>query len=210
MSFRSDLQFWLAILGTSVVAILFCYAFVDRPVAEFVHAHLQQKAIFDSATHLPDPFVPLALIALLYCGLRKLAGGQIAGHLESAMLCAFSMVWASGFKSALKLLIGRTWPETWIQNNPSYIGTHDYGFHPFHSGPAYQSFPSGHMALTTAIAWVVWIRYPRFRPLCLAAMAIVASGLVGMNYHFLSDVIGGWFVGFTTAWLTLRLWGEAS
>src|SRR5579883_1525671 len=106
----SDFRLWLIAFGSCAAAIVFCYLFLDRPIADFVHEHLRQKSVFDAATHLPDPFVPLALAILLYCGLRKLTGGAVLGYLETAMLTAFSMVWASGFKSALKILFGRTWP----------------------------------------------------------------------------------------------------
>jgi membrane-associated phospholipid phosphatase len=42
---------------------------------------------------------------------------------------------------------------------------------------------------------VVWIAYPAWRWVCVAASAAVAAGLVGMNYHFTSDVIAGLLVG---------------
>jgi len=70
-----------------------------------------------------------------------------------------------------------------------------YGFHPFHSGIAYGSFPSGHTAQTLAIAAVVWIVYPRWRWACVIASLAVSVGLLGMNYHFPGDVIAGGFVG---------------
>ena len=70
-----------------------------------------------------------------------------------------------------------------------------YGFHPFHSGAAYRSFPSGHTARTLAVAAVIWIICPRWRWACVAASVAVSVGLLGMNYHFVGDVIAGGFVG---------------
>jgi hypothetical protein len=48
------------------------------------------------------------------------------------------------------------------------------------------------MIRTLAIVSVVWVAYPRGRWACVLA---VATGLIGMNYHFVGDVIGGAFAG---------------
>ena len=37
-------------------------------------------------------------------------------------------------------------------------------------------------------------------------MLAVAVGLIGANYHFLGDVIGGGFVGTSTGWMTVAIW----
>ena len=53
---------------------------------------------------------------------------------------------------------------------------------------------------------VLWICYPRFRPLYAVAIATVAVGLIGADFHFLGDVIAGGFLGVSTGWLTVVLW----
>jgi membrane-associated phospholipid phosphatase len=105
---------------------------------------------------------------------------------------------AVAFEFYLKFLFGRYWPETWVDDNPSLIGDGAYGFHPFHFGPAYGSFPSGHTARTVAVASVLWAAYPRWRLAWTAVAASVAVGRVGMNYHFVGDTIGGAFLGALT------------
>ena len=64
---------------------------------------------------------------------------------------------AETIKNGLKFVFGRTWPETWVNNNPSFIRDGVYGFNWFHGGAGYASFPSGHMSVTCALAAVLWI-----------------------------------------------------
>jgi membrane-associated phospholipid phosphatase len=111
------------------------------------------------------------------------------------VVACISLVLADQFRVSLAYVFGRYWPETWIHNNPSLIGNGAYGFHPFHDGIVYGSFPSGHTARTLAAASVAWIAYPRGRWACVLAAVAVAVGLIGMDYHFVGDVIAGGFVG---------------
>ena len=59
----------------------------------------------------------------------------------------------------------------------------------------YSAFPSGHTTGICTVMTVLWLCYPRYRALYALAIAAVAVGLVGADYHFLSDVIAGGFVG---------------
>ena len=64
---------------------------------------------------------------------------QIGFRVDPAMcrrrkrLC-LATVAALGMKDQLKVLLGRTWPETWINNNPFWIGNGAFGFEPLHGG----------------------------------------------------------------------------
>ena len=104
-------------------------------------------------------------------------------------------------KDALKFMFGRYWPNTWSNNNPSLLHDHAYGFHYFHSGVAYQSFPSGHTTIVVAAATAIWLTYPRgpWRWLALVGALAVIIGLLAENYHFLGDCIAGAWVGAITA-----------
>ena len=95
---------------------------------------------------------------------------------------------------------------TWVLNNPSFIRDGVYGFNPFHGGPGFASFPSGHTTVTCAVMSVLWMCYPRFRPLYAMCVVAVAIGLIGADYHFLSDCIAGAFLGVSTGWFTVAAW----
>jgi membrane-associated phospholipid phosphatase len=135
-----------------------------------------------------------------------LAGRAFTKSAEAAVLCSISLIVAEAIKSGLKLVFGRLWPDTWVENNPSFLRDGAYGFNFFHGGHGYAAFPSGHTAVTCALISVLWIIYPKLRPLYALIVLAVAVGLIGANYHFLGDVIAGGFVGVSTGWMTVALW----
>jgi membrane-associated phospholipid phosphatase len=94
--------------------------------------------------------------------------------------------------------------------HPSFIADHAYGFNFFHAGPAYQAFPSGHMTAICAALAVLWAWYPCWRALWVLMGLGVGTALVGGNFHFLSDVIAGAFVGVSTGWIVTAMWPASS
>jgi membrane-associated phospholipid phosphatase len=180
-------------LGTALV--LLCYFFVDRPVAFYVHDHgFSHDRVLKWLTYLP-PLLQTCVPLLLAAFAVRRAWGPLRRWEMVVVVACVSLVLAEQFRGSLAYAFGRYWPETWVNGNPSLIGDGAYGFHPFHHGIAYDSFPSGHTARTLAVATVVWIAYPKWRWACALASLAVAVGLLGMNYHFVGDVIAGGFVG---------------
>jgi membrane-associated phospholipid phosphatase len=202
------LQKWtLCLLATGIVVAV-SFAWLDQPIAFFAHGHLVQAPAFAQLTLLPEPLVPLSLITLLVLGIMALAGLKFGKPENVALTCAVSLIVAESIKNELKYVFGRTWPETWINGNPSLIRDGAYGFNFLHGGPGYASFPSGHTTAICAVASVLWICYPRVRILCAAAFAAVVIGLIGADYHFLSDIIAGAFIGTSTGWFAVLLRGD--
>jgi membrane-associated phospholipid phosphatase len=203
------------LLRQTLVALAVCamlvtvgYLFVDRPIAIAVHEHdVARFAVLKWLTYPPPILQAYVPLVLAYLMVRRARGPF--GRWERALLAAgVGMVLADQFRESLAYVFGRYWPETWIDNNPSLIGEGAYGFHPFHGGTAYGSFPSGHTARTLAIAAVIWIIYPRWRWAAVLASLAVVAGLLGMNYHFVSDVIAGGFVGAIVGVYSTRLAGS--
>jgi membrane-associated phospholipid phosphatase len=201
------LQKWAAGLGLTAVTVAASYLWLDRPIAMLAHGTTTQSPIFAELTYLPEPLVPMSLLALFALGLWALAGQPLYKPHRVVLLCGVSLIVAESFKSELKYIFGRTWPETWVNGNPSLIHDGVYGFNFFHGGPGYASFPSGHTTAACAVASVLWICYPRLRALYGSVVGAVAIGLIGADYHFLSDIIAGGFVGTTTGWFAVLLRG---
>jgi membrane-associated phospholipid phosphatase len=66
------------------------------------------------------------------------------------------------------------------------------------------------MTAISAVISVLWIYYPKFRVLYAIIVAAVAIGLLGADYHFVSDIIAGTMLGTVTGWLTVVLREQAA
>src|SRR5581483_7031030 len=138
------------LLSRSIVALLvctalvwLCYAFVDRPVAYFVYGQelpryelLGKYPILKWLT-LPPVLLEVWAPAVMVLLLAGRAFGPWARGQETLFAACVSLLVVVQFKETLKLAFGRTWPDTWIDNNPSLIRDGVYGFNPFHGGEAY-------------------------------------------------------------------------
>src|SRR3954447_8514661 len=149
-------------------------------------------------THIIDPFVPAASIALTGVAIAALFGWRPGPFGRTIIALCIAVLVATVLKEELKFLFGRTWPETWVANNPSWIRDGVYRFEPLHGGRGWASFPSGHMIVITAPCTVLWLLAPRvWRWLWAALIPAVAIGVVASDYHFVADMIAGTFVGWT-------------
>ncbi|HXC02236.1 MAG TPA: phosphatase PAP2 family protein [Opitutaceae bacterium] len=185
-------RFCRAVLS-AVILIGLSIAFVDRPASTWTHA-LMHPAFFVGLTHLVDPVLPASIIGLVATGVAAALGWRPQACGKTLIACCLAAVIAVVIKEQLKFVFGRTWPETWI-GNPSWIGNGAFGFHFFHGGEGWASFPSGHMTMITAPFAVLWQRARRWRWLCTVPVLAVAIGLFGADYHFVSDMIAGVYLG---------------
>ena len=205
------LKIWLTAFVATSALVIVCYLFVDRPVAFFAHANLvPNRRYFDMPTRISEYLFVSAAIAFAVFGLWHLVTARWQRWQAVILLCGIALAVAETIKDELKFAFGRTWPETWINNNPSLIGNGTYGFNPFHGGSGYNSFPSGHTTAACAVAAVLWFAYPKLRPLWVLMVAAVVIGLIGADYHFVSDIVAGGFLGASTGWLAVVLWDEGS
>jgi len=189
---------WKAILSCAVLVSL-SIAFVDRAASTWAHGALRGIAAFDHLTHIVDPLLPAAVAGLALVGIAVALGWKPGENLKTLLACCLAIVVAVALKEQLKVAFGRTWPETWVDRNPSWIGDGAYGFHPFHGGRGWTSFPSGHMTQITALAAVLWHRVRCLRLIWAALVLLVAVGLLGSDYHFVGDMIAGAYLGAASA-----------
>lgn len=192
----SRARVWIAGAIATPILVVFSYFAIDRPLATFAYQNLKPwRRQFDWLTHIIDPFATLGLVLLAFVAVVFVRGGTPGGALQKTMRVAIALCIATVAKDQLKYAFGRLWPETWILNNPSWFRDGAYGFFPFHGGPGWAAFPSGHTTIAFALASSLWFVWPRGRGLYALGAALVVVGLIGANYHWLSDIIAGAALG---------------
>jgi membrane-associated phospholipid phosphatase len=190
----------------TAVSIAVAYQWFDRPISYFAHDQLASWRIFKEMQRLPEYFAVAACLFFVILGVHVLAQRKVGRCLIALSLSGVSLAVSAQIKDQLKFVFGRTWPETWVNDNPSLIRDGVSNFNFFKGGVGYSSFPSGHMTACCAAISVLWFSYPRYRPFYVLAIADVAIGLIGANYHFLSDLMAGGFIGWCTGWIAVLLW----
>jgi len=191
---KSTRQGRIATVG-AVVVILVSILFLDRPVATASHAWLARPVWTIWLTYLADLPDPASVLGLAAAGLAWLGGWRPGAWGRVLLAACFATLAASAAKDVLKLAAGRPWPEPYIPGAPSWIGTGTFGVFPFHGGRGYASFPSGHTTVITAPCAALWRSAGRWAPLLLIPPGAVVLGLLGADYHFLSDCIAGAALG---------------
>jgi membrane-associated phospholipid phosphatase len=211
---RRLLKLLLRIAGAAISCaflVVVSVRLIDRPVATWVHEHLGDARFAWLRLHrdghlLPiGPFSfmagpaealePIALLGLLLLALAAMAGWHLKARARAVLALCLSVVVTLVVNREIKIVFGRTWPESWMGDNPSWIRDGVFEFSPFHGGRGWDSFPSGHTSVITTAATLLWLLWPERRILWAAMVAVVIIGLIGGNYHFVSDIIGGLYLG---------------
>jgi membrane-associated phospholipid phosphatase len=174
-----------------IVVILLSIAFIDKPAALASYRLFGDSPVFRRFTHTPS-FYLLGLFAIpIAIALRYVVGFR--GKMDRVLIqCAASLALTRLCLAPLKILFGRTWP---VFSHPSLIRDGAFGFNFFHRGESFASFPSGHTAAVCAILGILWVTYPRYRPYYFGVVALLSLGLILGDFHFVSDVIAGAFLG---------------
>jgi membrane-associated phospholipid phosphatase len=183
---------------------------LDREIARLAHDLLSaNRLLSQQLSGIPDNLlvIVIATAALSFCMyLYRITVGKRDAMTDSFLLLAVSVPASYAAKTWFKYVFGRVDPRQWL-TMPEL-----YGFHWFQGGN-FQGFPSGHMAVFTTIAAAMWRYCPRHRNICFALMLLLAGALIVTDYHFLSDVIAGAYLGLLVeiaSFRAIRLVSQAS
>jgi membrane-associated phospholipid phosphatase len=191
------LRIWLLSFAACAAAVAFSFVEVDVAVARHfwtVGRHLSDlSTAFGAAVilTLESAVVLVLLLARLMRGhLSRL--GETLGIACLASICAYTIN-----DEVLKPFFG-------VQDPVAVLHGARHAF--FAMSFADGSFPSGHMALAGAFAGVFMRLYhASVRPLA-ALLLLAAALLIVGDWHFLSDVIAGTFVGVSAGILAGEGW----
>lgn len=186
------------------------YAAIDRPLALALE---NRGALADRVFQFITGFgksggwlVAAAIIAVLcWLAARRVADPALARRLtrhagESAFI--FATVALSGLiADLLKPVFGRARPKL-------LFADHMFGFTGLGAHADHWSFPSGHTVTAASLAAALFLLYPRFWPAYLVAALLVAASRVAIDAHYLSDVIGGAFLGIAVTWALWAAWRD--
>jgi len=120
---------------------------------------------------------------------------------EGALLLA-AIALAGIAVNLLKFCFGRSRPTMyfrWVEGRKNVEEVDAWGFQFFQAGYGFASFPSGHSTTVGAVAAILWLRFPRYRPAWVALAATVAMTRVINTAHYLSDTLIGLTLGVTVA-----------
>lgn len=184
-----------------IVLLLICsYYFLDIRIALFINKAWRYHsglAIFSS--NIPDfLFLIVCLItAIAWTGYFYLVRRGIYNtHTQFFQLIALTIPLTFALKSILKYSVGRINTRFWLR----HPGCKE--FHWFHGVGNYGGFPSGHMAVFMALFIALWRFYPRYRYLYAGFLSALALALIVTDYHFISDVLAGVYLGFIVNFFT--------
>ena len=184
-------------------ALMICgFLYLDIRLAEFVSekaglGFLLSKGI----SNLPDLlFILVCTItvvswtARLYLA-RKWPKSPI---LDFPELIGLTVPCTYVLKDLLKDLFGRTNTRIWLLH-PDQLS-----FHWFQGGGDFAGFPSGHMAVFTALMLGIGRGFPWLRPVCVGSLLVLAVALIVSQYHFFTDIVAGAYLGAIVDLITWR------
>ena len=176
----------------ALILVVLCMRLLDLPLAAWIAGYLRTYGLNEDNTQVPDLLLlTVAIMAvpswmLYFHMLRK----KIHDRLSMFCLITGTVLPVSfALKTFLKWVFGRMDTRTWLSDRSTV------GFHWFAGADGYQGFPSGHMLVYTPLFLALWHFYPRYRRYYALAWSGLFVALIATQYHFLSDVIAGAYIG---------------
>lgn len=186
---------WLrfTVISTIATAIIFvCIFFLDAWVAQnvksFLHASPRLEISFVAIPNLLPLVVGAGTAGLGVAYLVQFRRSD-SSHTIFLKLAMIVVPVAYVVKMFLQYVFGRTSTRLWMSKGDEMV------FSCFTPLSNYPCFPSGHMTVFTAFFTAVWMFYPQYRLVTIVFLTILGIALVVTNYHYLGDVLAGFFCG---------------
>jgi membrane-associated phospholipid phosphatase len=199
---KAALRNWMLAFAATAAAVVVCFKWIDRPVAEFAETHIRHTAAWGWIVHGLAPLDAVVAMLGLFacmCGAWSIFSRPLPPWTQTPLLCALAALGATVVCLLLKHLFGRS------SVDPAYLQGHLYGFSLLHGGLYGQSFPSGTAAISTAIVSVLWMVAPRLRMAGGLIVLLLSAAVVITNFHWVGDVVAGIYLGALIGRAVVRL-----
>lgn len=181
--------------GTAAVGalVILCVVFVDRPTARWFDTTFHSSPVRDIAAgmfslihqslRVAGAVIVVVSVWLLLSreGVSKWRGRILAGSVATVVSLAITV--------ALKFIVGRS------QVDPAFLRDGVYTIRPFTLGPDYGAFPSATAAVATALIIALQLPPRVERLLLIIVLSLLTAALLVTGGHWLSDIIGGIWLG---------------
>ncbi len=169
---------------------------IDVPVSEFFHQILKP---WDSALQWVSTMGDGRMVALLIVCAWFLPWCRGAYRSKLPVIAALSALFAFVAVQILKIVFGR--PRPYLMGDASLHALDCGSFSWFRIAADFNSFPSGHTAVSFALAWTLYRRWPSSvaRIGVPVFTALVAFSRVALAKHFISDVVAAGALGVACA-----------
>ena len=200
--FSRVIRIWFVALVACAAIVTLIFLCVDVPAAMYFwnaeHLRSPLNVVFGSTVILSaESAVVLSAV------LARLVKGRISVFGETlAIACLVSMCAYAGNDHVLKVFFGVPSPADVVSGASHTVN--------LWKGSLRSSFPSGHMVLAGAFAGFFMRLYNSTIWLFSTLLLIAAVCLLVGDWHFLSDIIAGAFVGMSAGFLAGEGWAAHS
>jgi membrane-associated phospholipid phosphatase len=181
----------------TILFTVISYSYLDKAIALLVFRLIRSSYFVTQATSdIPDIllyFVMTLTVASWTARFFLLRLGIQNRHTSFLRACGTVLPIAFVAKFIFQYVFGRSDPHSWL------FFHHPPHFYWFRIDEGYGCFPSGHMTVFTAFIAILSRYYRRYRPVFVALLILLALALIGTDYHFVSDVVAGLFLGMVLA-----------
>lgn len=191
--FKENKKFWLPVLvvfSTTSSLALFSFLYIDQKFAQYFgdpdRYEIWQFHRDITEIGAAEPYIILAIIAVLIPKFRKMGGFLLASMLTSGIVIHI-----------FKFLLGRARPHKTPNHDPALFEFFNFHHH-------FQSLPSGHaQTLLTAATFAAFL-FPKYTWVFLVTALYLAFSRAFTLAHFVSDVWMGSVIGVLMTVITLK------
>jgi membrane-associated phospholipid phosphatase len=175
------------VVSLYVILVVIAYHYVDADLALYLHQFNFRNNLYvlNYLTLLGQWSIYVVFFLCLGLGFH-LSKNPVAKartwYLLGCVVTANLVCWV------LKIILSRARPELLFTSN-------QFGFYWFKLKSTYWSFPSGHTMTVVSLASGLGVLFSRYFYILLFLAVLVAATRVLLYYHYLSDVMTGFYLG---------------